>query len=145
MKTKNLIPTLMLTLSSCTSPGYYKSTEVVKAPASLSRLVASDLAEAMKQKFPPAGTTIHFPHEGGELSRRLETSLRASGFAVITDPKSAGKANLRFAYVLDSLDQRHYVLKFVAGETFQATQIYEQALNGHYRPAGPLLIREEGR
>ncbi|RYZ77484.1 MAG: hypothetical protein EOP04_31020 [Proteobacteria bacterium] len=141
MSINNLGFILFFFLNACVSVSYFESKQAAKADQQFSNLLLTDVLAAMKNNFPPAKTKLLYNHSGEALSKAIELELRKAGYALAAGEKKDEDGQIQFAYLFDQLDQKKFLLRFVAGENFQATRVYQTTEDGNVKAVGPLLIR----
>ena len=131
----------MLFLPSCMTTDYFETKQMIEPSPLLLEAIATEITVTLKNQASPAKTTLMFVHGNESLSKLLERKLREEGFAIATKGSSSLVTPIRLAYTLDSGGDGQVFLRFVLGENFQATRIYEISPSGNYRAEGPLLMR----
>jgi len=128
---KSLVTKIIFSMlfSSCLSRGgYFDKTEPLLEKED-PQTVVSDAGKLLQENFPPAKSKLHIQvdpkkHKLGTL---LESELRRLGYAIDTSEKGQG---IKIAYLFDKVDQKRYMFRIVAGESFQANRIYKKFGSG---------------
>lgn len=136
-----LIFTSILMLPSCVTTEYFETKQLIEPSPLLLEAMATEIIVTLKNQTPPAKTTLTFTHKKESLAQLLEKKFRDEGYAIAMKGSSPASKPITFAYTLDSGNKRQIFLRFVFGESFQATRIYELSESGSYRAQGPLLMR----
>lgn len=133
---------LMLTISAagCATTGLNGGTSSSQETVALNQLqgraIAEDLSTILKERFGP-GQTVFELHAAGNVGHELETTLRASGYAV-TGTEGGGT---KLEYVLDSFDAGSCVVSLRTATGFRVTRLYRVA-GQSVEPASAYAVSE---
>jgi hypothetical protein len=108
--------------------GYYQINEIIALQDENAGVIAADMERFIKKNFGPGETKFIFiPSQKTFLSTALETNLRNAGYAISSDP--GDRAGVKLAYLIDSFDETHIVVRLVAGDV-QVNRLYEKGNDG---------------
>jgi hypothetical protein len=142
---------LALVVFAITTLGACQSTRLVglvasNAPPEMSVPVANAIAGDMVSRFleqiGPGTTTIALKQDNSPFGQALETALKNSGYAVVTDQKTDDKARpIALAYVVEPFEGN--ILVRLSTRTIDIGRAYAATPTGT-TPASPLSVIRRG-
>jgi hypothetical protein len=103
--------------------------------------IAGDMVSRLAEQIGPGTATIRLKRDGSPFGEALEASLKAWGYAVVTDQKPDDKKLIQLAYVVDSYDGQ--VLARLSTTTVELGRAYDVTPTGA-APASPLSVMRRG-
>ncbi|RWK66576.1 conjugal transfer protein TrbH [Mesorhizobium sp.] len=103
--------------------------------------IAGDMVSRLAEHVGPGTGTILLKPDGSPFGAALEASLKAWGYAVVSDQKSDGEKLIPLAYVIDSYDGQ--VLARLSTGSLDLGRAYT-ATSAGATPASPLSVMQHG-
>lgn len=103
--------------------------------------IAGDMVSRLVEQVGPGTAAIRLKRDGSPFGEALEDSLKAWGYAVVTDQKPDDKKLIQLAYVVDSYDGQ--VLARLSTTTVELGRAYDVTSAGA-TPASPLSVMRRG-
>ncbi|RWI83826.1 conjugal transfer protein TrbH [Mesorhizobium sp.] len=103
--------------------------------------IAGDMVSRLAEHVGPGSGTILLKPDGSPFGGALEASLKAWGYAVVSDQKSDGEKLIPLAYVIDSYDGQ--VLARLSTGSLELGRTYTATSTGA-TPASPLSVMQRG-
>jgi type IV secretion system protein TrbH len=103
--------------------------------------IAGDMVSRLAEHVGPGAGTILLKPDGSPFGGALEASLKAWGYAVVSDQKTEGEKLIPLAYVIDSYDGQ--VLARLSTGSLDLGRAYATSAAGA-TPASPLSVMQRG-
>jgi len=103
--------------------------------------IAGDMVTKLAEQIGPGSGTIVINSDSSPFGQALEISLKAWGYAVVTDQKTDGQKEIPLTYVIDSYDGQ--VLARLSTDTVELGRAYRTTATGA-SPASPLSVMWRG-
>lgn len=103
--------------------------------------IAGDMVSRLAEHVGPGTGTILLKPDGSPFGGALEASLKAWGYAVVSDQKTDGEKPIPLAYVIDSHDGQ--VLARLSTGSLDLGRAYT-ATSASATPASPLSVMQRG-
>ncbi|RWF83205.1 conjugal transfer protein TrbH [Mesorhizobium sp.] len=103
--------------------------------------IAGDMVSRLAEHVGPGTGTILLKPDGSPFGGALEASLKAWGYAVVSDQKTDGEKLIPLAYVIDSYDGQ--VLARLSTGSLDLGRAYT-ATSASATPASPLSVMRRG-
>lgn len=103
--------------------------------------IAGDMVSRLAEHVGPGTGTILLKPDGSPFGGALEASLKAWGYAVVSDQKTDGEKLIPLAYVIDSYDGQ--VLARLSTGSLDLGRAYT-ATSAGAMPASPLSVMQGG-
>lgn len=135
----------VVALGACQSTGVDGLT-VSNAPPEMSESAASaiagDLVSRLSEQIGPGTSLIRLRQDGSPFGQALETALKNSGYAVVTDQKIDDKGHsIALAYVVESFERT--ILARLSTRTVELGRAYSVSPAGA-APTSPLSVMRRG-
>lgn len=131
-------------LSGCLAPGTNGLVESSAPPeisGSAASAIAGDMVTKLAEQIGPANGTIILKPDSSPFGQALEASLKSWGYAVATDQKTDGKAEVPLAYVIDIHEGQ--VLVRMSTSSVELARAYQTTMSGA-SPTSPLSVLRRG-
>lgn len=137
--------TVSVFLSACQSSGVEGLT-ASNAPPEISRpaasAIAGDMVSRLAEQIGQGKVTVALKQDNSPFGQALESALKGWGYAVVTDQKTDGKAQLvTLAYVIEPFEGQ--VLARLSTAGVEIGRAYSVTATGA-TPASPLSVMQRG-
>lgn len=102
-------------------------------------VIADDLVRHFVEYVGPGMAPIQLAVDGSPFAQAIETSLRGTGYAIVSDGRTNGGAPMPMAYSLDPFEDR--ILARLSTPSIDLTRMYERDLSGA-RPISPMSVMQ---
>lgn len=140
-----LVVLTAMTLGACQSirvDGFTASNAPTEMSEPAADAIAGDMVSRFSEQIGPGTATIALKQDGSPFGQALETALKSSGYAVVTDQKTDEKARpVALAYVVEPFEGR--ILAQLSTRTVEIGRAYTATSTGA-APASPLSVMRRG-
>jgi hypothetical protein len=133
-------PLLIITLAACQTfggAGLVSSTVTTELSQEVAGAIANDMAGRLGEQVGPGESTIALALDTSVFGQALEASLKARGYAVVTDQEAGNTATIPLAYVVDHFEGS--VLVRLSTTAVDLTRMYKVSTTGA-EPISPLSV-----
>ncbi|MBE1205922.1 conjugal transfer protein TrbH [Aminobacter carboxidus] len=124
-----------------TTNGLVESSSPPEISGSAASAIAGDMVTKLAEQVGPANHTIILKPDSSPFGQALEAALKSWGYAVATDQKTDGKAEVPLAYVIDIHEGQ--VLVRMSTSSVELARAYQTTMSGA-SPTSPLSVMRRG-
>lgn len=136
---------ILLALAGCqtiNSGGLATSTASAEISGPAASAIAGDMVSRLSEQIGPGKATVALKQDSSTFGQALEASLKAWGYAVVTDQKTVDNTKLvTLAYSVEHFEGQ--VLARLSTSNFEIGRAYNVTVAGAL-PASPLSVMQRG-